>query len=156
MTEDGDLVESYRRADQRLKLMLLGDGMSEPGMVKGEEPRARTTAALRHMRNLFNRAAGEESERVIEAEARLARLEDELLRVATLAAKNDEPPPSEPDDRFLTPAEAAQELGMSVSSVYRAVRNDRIRALRATNRRNGALRIPVSEVTRVRGSRRSL
>lgn len=154
MTEDGDLVEAYRRADQRLRLMLLGDGVSEPGMVKGEEPRARTTAALRHMRDLFNRAAGEESERVIAAEARMARLEEELLRLASLAAKDEEP--GEDPGRFLTPAEAAEELGVSVSSVYRAVRTDRIHALRTANQRNGPLLIAASELLRVRGGRSSL
>ncbi len=155
MSQDGDLVEAYRRADQRLRLMLLGDGVSEPGMVKGEEPRARASAALRHMRELFGHAAGEESERVVAAEARMARLEEELLRLASLAARPEEEPPDDAD-RFLTPAEAAQELGISVSSVYRAVRTDRIRALRAANRRNGALRIPASELVRVRGTRGSL
>jgi excisionase family DNA binding protein len=155
MTEDGDLVEAYRRADQRLRLMLLGDGVSEPGMVKGEESRARVTAALRHIRDLFARAVGEDSERVVAAEARMARLEEELLRVASLAAARADEAPGDAD-RFLTPAEAAEELGVSVSSVYRAVRNDRIRALRAANRRNGELRIPASELLRVRGGRGSL
>lgn len=153
MNQDGDLVEAYRRADQRLRLMLLGDGLSEPGIVKGEEARARATAALRQMRELFNQALAVDTERADAAESRSTQLEAELLHLAERAARAEQPGGDEAD-RFLTPAEAAEELGVSVSSVYRAVRSDRIRALRTPNRRNGALRIPESEVARIRGPRR--
>lgn len=150
MSQGEDLVEAYRRVDQRLRLMLLGDGVTEPGMIKGEESRTRVTAALRHMRDLFTRVAGEESERTTAAEARLARLEEDLLRVASIAAKIEEP--EDDPTRFLTPAEAAERLGVSVSAVYRAVRSEKIHALRTANQPNGALLIPASEVSRVRGA----
>jgi len=149
MHEGEDVVEAYRRAELRLRLMLLGDGTSEPGMVRGEEPRARASAALRRMRDLFTQAVAEEAERAPASEGRPARLEADLHRIAASVASGDDEP-----GRLLTPAEAADELGVSVSSVYRAVRSDRIRGLRATNRRNGALRIPASEVARVRGASR--
>ena len=145
MQQDADLVEAYRRAEQRLRLMLLGDGMTEPGMVKGEESRARATGALRGMRDVFTRAVGDGAEHTASTEARMARLEEELQRLASLAARGETE-----SDRLFTPAEAAEELGVSVSSVYRAVRDDRIRALRATNRPNGELRIPAAELARVR------
>lgn len=151
MHQDEDLVKAYRRADQRLRLMLLGDGTTEPGLVKGEEARARATAALRQMRELFMQAVSEAGELAATADARSAFLEEELLRLASLATNVDG---AHVDDRFLTPAEAAEELGVSVSAVYRAVRTDRIHALRDENRRNGALRIPASELGRLRGDRR--
>lgn len=150
MRQDWDLVEAYRRAELRLRLMLLGDGMTEPGMVKGEESRARVTAALRGMRDVFTRAVGESGERETTTEAQIARLEDELQRVARLAAH------AETDaDRLLTPAEAANELGVSVNAVYRAVKADRIRALREANQPNGTLRIPASELDRIRTTERA-
>lgn len=149
MDQGEDVVEAYRRTEQRLRLMLLGDGTNEPGMVRGEEQRTRASAALRRMRDLFTQAVGVGAEGTAASEARMSRLEEELHRIAAGAASGGDAP-----ERLLTPAEAADELGVSVSSVYRAVRSDRIRGLRATNRRNGALRIPASEVARVRGASR--
>ena len=50
---------------------------------------------------------------------------------------------------LVTPAKAAEALGMSVSSIYRAVRNGEIRAVRLTDKKRGALRIPTSELQRL-------
>ena len=45
-----DPRENYRRVEQRLRDVLLGDGMNSPGVVKGEEQRAKVSAHLRMMR----------------------------------------------------------------------------------------------------------
>lgn len=142
-TDEDDVAEAYRLAEQRLRLILLGDGMSEPGAVKGEELRTRVATAMRHMREAFAARAGDE--RVRQAEARVAGLESELLRRAAEAAV-----PSPEAAALLTPAEAADELGVSVNAIYRAVRKDEITALRPSNRTRGALRIPSSELARYR------
>lgn len=47
---------------------------------------------------------------------------------------------------LMTPAEAAQALRVSASSIYRAVKKGEIRAVRLTDGKRGALRIPASEV----------
>ena len=43
-------LEMYRTADRQLRLLLLGDGVDTPGLVKGEDFRGRVIADLRHMR----------------------------------------------------------------------------------------------------------
>lgn len=45
-----DPREKYRKVEQRLRDVLLGDGMNSPGVVKGEEQRAKVSAHLRMMR----------------------------------------------------------------------------------------------------------
>ena len=149
MRQDEDLADAYRRADQRLRRMLLGDGMLEVGLVKGEEARARVTATLRQLRELFLQALGEAGEPSSRTEAGSVRLEQELHALATSAASSDGRTRA---DRLITPAEAAEELGISVSSVYRAIRSGRITAVRSTSR---TLRIPAGELERIRSPARS-
>jgi excisionase family DNA binding protein len=136
-----EVTEAYRRAEQRLRLLLLGDGLSEPGVVKGEEARMRVTTALRQMRESFAEA--------LDAEARVTELQEELLRLAS--RRVEESAKSEP---LLTATEVARELDMSVDAVYRAVKRNEIAALRTGKSSRRALRIPASEVGRLRESRR--
>jgi excisionase family DNA binding protein len=141
-----DAAEAYRRAEQRLRLILLGDGFSQPGAVKGEELRAQVTTALRAMRTAFAARPGDD--RAEQAEARVADLETELLRLAAEAGAS-----ARESDALLTAAEAADELGISVTAIYRAVRKDEIQAFRPASRARGALRIPSREVARFRAGR---
>ena len=73
--------------------------------------------------------------------------------MAELAAAREvrEPAQQEPSPALVTPAEAAGALGLSVSSVYRAVRSGELRAVRLSARKRGAIRIPASEVRRLAG-----
>ena len=89
MTPAGDSVETYRKADLRLRLLLLGDGFDMPGLVKGEESRLRVTAELRHMRGAFDAAVVEREEggRAEKAEARVADLEEELRGIASFRSR---------------------------------------------------------------------
>jgi excisionase family DNA binding protein len=144
-----EITESYRHAEQRLRRMLLGDGMTEPGVVKGEESRVRVTTVLRRMREAFAVALDEGTGRAEAAESRAAELQEELLGLAAQAAA---PPPEKTS--LLTPAEVAEELDLSVASVYRAVKRNEIAAFRPGNGRRGALRIPSSEVGRLRRNAR--
>ena len=136
------LAETYRNADQRIRLLLFGDGAETPGRVRGEEARQQVTSELRRMRNAFHDAvlASEESP-AEDVEPRGRRLDEALQQIASFRARsqNDAIP------ELVTPAEAAQALGLSVGSIYRGVRDGDIRAVRLTDKR-GALRIPVSEL----------
>ena len=151
MTDAGsDPAETYRTADQRLRQLLLGDGVDTPGLVKGDDLRQRVITNLRHMRDAFNTAvlAGEHVA-VGKAQTRVAELEVELRRIASARSRTQDQTLSESETSALvTPAEAAQILRVSKSSVYRAVRNGEIRAVRLTQKR-GALRIPMSELQRL-------
>ncbi len=62
--------------EQRLRDVLLGDGMNSPGVVKGEEQRAKVSAHLRRMREAVDELA--------QLEADLA---EELLKAAQQKAK---------------------------------------------------------------------
>src|SRR5262245_48027564 len=134
MAQDVEIAETFRRAELRLRLVLLGDGVSEPGAVKGEEARLRVTSTLRQMREAFAQAV-EEARRSSSTEQPTAELR--------------EPTP----DPLLTPSEVADEVGVSVDAVYRAVKRNEIAALRHGNTRRGAIRIPASEARRLRRSR---
>jgi hypothetical protein len=144
-----EISEAFRIAEQRLVRLLLGDGMIEPGVVKGEEARTRTTTALRRMREAFAESLEEGVARAEAAEMRATELQEELFQVAARAAA-----PSPERDALLTPAEVAEELDVSVASVYRAVKRNEIAVLRRAHERRGTLRIPASEVGRLRESRR--
>jgi excisionase family DNA binding protein len=76
-------------------------------------------------------------------------LQEELLRLASRAAATT--PGTEP---LLTPAEVARALDVRVDAVYRAVKRNEIAALRTGKSGRSALRIPASEVGRLRESRR--
>ena len=128
MAPPGDLVDVYRKADLRLRILLLGDGETS-GLVRREESRLRVTAELRHMRDAFNASAVEKAQtsRAGEAEARIAELEDDLRRIASLRARMPQMRTDAP--ALLTPAEAAQALRVSRSTVYRAVTSGDIHAV---------------------------
>ena len=143
-----DTVESYRKAELRLRQVLLGDGIDTPGLVKGEDLRFRVNRDLRRMRDAFNSAVlADETAHVQQAEQRLAGLEEELRRLVSAGSGARDLPRSGPDAaELMTPAEAAQALRVSASSIYRAVQKGEIRAVRLTDSKRGALRIPASEV----------
>ena len=122
--------------------MLLGDGIATVGRVTGEEQRRQVLAELRRMRSAVDA--------LLERDGPLAdvssseRLEADLQRIAASRSRGQraETPPT-----LVTPAEAAEALRLSVSSIYRAVRAGQIRAVRLTG--GGALRIPRSELLRL-------
>jgi excisionase family DNA binding protein len=145
MEHAGDAAEAYRRADQRLRLLLLGDGLSEPGIVKGEEARLRVTTALRHMREAFAETLDDDARRAEAAQTQVTELQEELLRLASQAAAA-----GPKEVALLSPRDVARELDVSVNAVYRAVKRNEIAALRAGSSRSAALRIPASEVDRLR------
>jgi excisionase family DNA binding protein len=143
-------AESYRKADLRIRQLLFGDGSATPGLVKGEEFRLRALSELRRMREAFNAVALEsEGGRAETGESRVADLEEELVRIASFRSRVQQMWPDAEIPALMTPAEAAQAVRMSVGSIYRAVRVGQIRAVRLTDRRRGALRIPTSELRRL-------
>ena len=143
MTDPGsDPLETYRLADQRLRLLLLGDGMDTLGRVRGEEQRRQVLLELRRMRSAVD--AFLERDDPPSAGGSGPGLEEELQHIA---ASRSGMQAAVAVTTFVTPAEAAEELRMSVSSIYRAVRAGQIRAVRLTER--GALRIPRSELVRL-------
>lgn len=48
-----DPRETHQKAERRLREILFGDGMYEPGVVKGEEQREKVLAELRRMHDAF-------------------------------------------------------------------------------------------------------
>lgn len=78
-----DPQSRYRRAERRLRALLLGDGVYEPGIAKGEESRSRAARELRVMREAFDEIVRGGGDRVEQVEARLADLEEELKRLAS-------------------------------------------------------------------------
>ena len=149
---DSDPFETHRRADQRLRLLLLGDGVATVGLVKGEEQRQQVTAELRRMRTALDAVLEREKSPARDAGAK--ELDEELQSIASLRSNaHDMRTDSVPI--LVTPAEAADALRMSVSSIHRAVRSGEIRAVRLTETKRGALRIPSSEVQRLFDARLS-
>ena len=147
-TPSNDTVESYRKAELRLRQVLLGDGVDTPGLVKGEDLRFRVNRDLRRMRDAFNSAVlVDEHADLQQAEKRLAGLEEELRTLVSAGSGARELSRSGSETaELMTPAEAAQALRVSASSIYRAVKKGEIRAVRLTDSKRGALRIPASEV----------
>jgi excisionase family DNA binding protein len=143
-------AESYRKADLRIRQLLLGDGSATPGLVKGEEFRLRVTAELHRMRDAFNAVVLEsEGGRADTGESRAADLEQELVRIASFRSRVQQIWPDAEIPALVTPAEAARVVQMSVGSIYRAVRDGQIRAVRLTDRKRGGLRIPTNELRRL-------
>jgi hypothetical protein len=84
MTPADELVTRYRKADQRLRLLLLGDGTETAGVVRGEEARLQVARELRHIRDAFDAVLlGSEEGRAETSEARVADLEEELRKIAS-------------------------------------------------------------------------
>ncbi len=77
-----DPREKYKRAERRLRDVLLGDGMFEPGAVKGEERRVHVAADLRRMREAFDEVTQHEEG-----------LAEELLEAARRKTKRKTKPP---------------------------------------------------------------
>jgi hypothetical protein len=77
-----DPREKYRRAERRLRGVLLGDGTYEPGAVKGEEQRDHVAADLRRMREAFDEVTQHEDD-----------LAEELLEAAQRKTKRKTKPP---------------------------------------------------------------
>ncbi len=78
MTAVDDSVNAYRQAERRLRELLLGDGIINVGLVKGEERRLEITRVLRRMRSAFEAVVDQDAGRAAEAEARLTDLEEAL------------------------------------------------------------------------------
>jgi excisionase family DNA binding protein len=134
-----DPVEAYRRAEARLRLLLLGDGMDTVGRVKGQEHRDQVLSELRRMRHSVAAILERPENQAMDAIG----LVEELHRIASSRKQPDSSPTS------VTPAEAAVALGRSVSTIYRAVRRGDIRAVQPAETRSSALRIPASELHRL-------
>ena len=133
LTPPSSPQESYRRAELRLRMLLFGDE-SSPGVLRGgEEARLRVRAELRRMRQAVGDLASAQEE---------VGLAEELHRAASARAEGTDP-------ALLKPAEAADALGVSVSSIYRAVRDGDVRAVRSAGKKRGGMRIPASEVDRL-------
>ena len=143
-----DVVEDFRKADLRLRLLLFGDGAVTPPLVKGEVPRQRVTSEIKHLRAAFDRLAERERASRSEVADAARALESELTQRATLqaaAARAERAP-------LVTPVEAAKVLGMSSSSVYRAIRNG---TLEAATPVGVPVRVSSAEVLRLLAERRS-
>ena len=143
-----DVVEDFRKADLRLRLLLFGDGAVTPPLVKGEVPRQRVTSEIKHLRAAFDRLAERERASRSEVADAARALESELTQRATLQAA------AARAERALlvTPVEAAKVLGMSSSSVYRAIRNG---TLEAATPVGVPVRVSSAEVLRLLAERRS-
>ena len=144
-----DVVEDFRKADLRLRLLLFGDGAVTPPLVKGEVPRQRVTSEIKHLRAAFDRLVERERASRSEVADAARALESELTQRAAVQAaaerKAERPP-------LVTPAEAAKVLGMSSSSVYRPIRNG---TLEAATPVGVPVRVSSAEVLRLLAERRS-
>jgi hypothetical protein len=79
-----DPKKAYLEAERRLREILLGDGSTTVGLVKGEERRLQTTRLLRRMRTALEELAlVHEEGRAASAEEHAADLELELRRLAS-------------------------------------------------------------------------
>jgi len=87
MSSTGDPADVFRRAENRLRGLLFGNGVYEAGVIRGEERRAQVARELRRMQQAFYAAvaAGEESR--ASGEARIADLEEELEKIASASPK---------------------------------------------------------------------
>jgi hypothetical protein len=84
VTPIDDSKKAYLEAERRLRELLLGDGSTTVGLVKGEERRLLATRLLRRMRTAVEElAVVHEGGREAPAEERAADLEVELRRLAS-------------------------------------------------------------------------
>jgi excisionase family DNA binding protein len=142
LTPPSGPYESHRRAELRLRTLLFGDEGS-PGVIRGgEEARLRVRAELRRMRQAMDDLASAQEE-ASAPEPPAVDLAEELRRAAASARAEGH------DPELLRPAEAARALGVSVSSIYRAVRIGDVRAVRLAGKKRGGMRILTSEVRRL-------
>jgi len=130
-------------------LLLFGDGALTPPLVKGELQRERVTSEMKHLRAAFDRLVERERASRSEVADAARALESELTERATRhaeAQREAEPSP------LVTPAEAAKVLGMSSSTVYRAIRNGTIEAATPVG---APIRVSSAEVLRLLAERRA-
>ena len=152
MSGSAEIVETYRRAELRLRLLLLGDGSDVPPLVKGETPRQRVSSEIKHLRAAFDALLQTELESHTELAAAASALESELATIASLRAEANRAPAV---PGLLTAVEASGMLGVSPSTLYRAIRRGDVQARRPTDGRRGPIRIPRAEVERLLESDRS-
>jgi excisionase family DNA binding protein len=146
MTSATDVAEAYRKADLRLRLLLFGDGSDTPPLVRGESSRQRVTNEIRHLRDAFDALLESEREARMEIAEAASALEKELRTIASLRGGADG---KHATPKLVTPAEAAALLGVSRSSIYRAVRRGDIDVVRPTGTKHGPIRIPERELRRL-------
>jgi excisionase family DNA binding protein len=133
-----DAAAVFRRAEHRLRAVLLGDGMDLMGLVRGEERREEVTRELRRMHQAFE-AALQAGEPEVEAEPRIAELEEELRRIAASRTRG---------DALLTVDEVAERLRISKSSVYRRIESGELPAVRLGTHARAPLRVDAHELGR--------
>ena len=97
------------------------------------------------MRSAFHALLESDDGRAEGVERRPAGLDEDLQRIASHRSRAQKDAIRE----LVTPTEAAHVLEMSVGSIYRAIRNGEIRAVRLTDTKRGTLRIPASELERL-------
>ena len=143
----GVLVETYRQTELRLRLLLLGDGIDRPPMVKGEEHQRRVQLEFRHLRDAFQALVDAEREIRGTRDAGSVGLDEALREIASLRAHLDDGPEDAPV--LMSPAEAAVLLGVSPSTIYRAIRRGDIVGERPSHGHREALRVSASELHKI-------
>ena len=144
-------AEAYRKTELRLRLLLFGDGVNSPGVVKGEEQRRQVTAEFRHLRDVFDALIESGNEDASgDAAGPVGGLAEDLQMIASFRTGRDMG--ISDGLEFVTPAEAAVLLGVSPSTVYRAIRRGDIRAETVRRGRRDTLCIATSELRRLSSS----
>ena len=131
-----DAAAVFRRAEHRLRAVLLGDGMDLMGAVRGEERREEVARELRRLHQAFETLL-QASEPAAEAEPRIAELQEELRRIAASRTHS---------DALLTVDEVAERLRISKSSVYRRIEAGELPAVRLGTRARAPLRVHAREL----------
>jgi excisionase family DNA binding protein len=143
-----ELAEAYRKTELRLRFLLFGDGVNSPGVVKGEEQRRQVTAEFRHLREVLDALIESCNEDASGDSARpVGGLAEDLQKIASLRTRSDMGTGDGLD--LVTPAEAAVLLGVSPSTVYRAIRRGDIRAKTVRRGSRDTLCIASSELRRL-------
>ena len=146
MSSASDLAAAYRTTEGRLRLLLFGDGVDTPGLVRGEEQRRLVTAEVRHLRAAFDALLELEAETRTKSAEGASAMEEELRKIASLRSRPDKTQPA-----LLTPTEAAELLRITPASLYRAIRRGDVHATRPTGGKRGSLRISQAELLRLLG-----
>src|SRR5262245_49946484 len=113
MSSASDLGAAYRTTELRLRVLLLGDGVDTPGLVRGDEQRRLVTAEVRRLRAAFDALLALEDETRTKSAEGVSAMEEELRRIASLRSR-----PDATQHALLTPAEAAEVLRISPASLY--------------------------------------
>ena len=92
------IEETYRKTDLRLRLLLLGDGIDSPGVVRGEEQRRQVAAEIRHLRDAFDALIEQDSVHESGAAANVGGgLDEDLQMIASLRPRSGTGPRNESD-----------------------------------------------------------